>query len=80
MNVTRRLLVFPHGNDVDNLSLYLDFVDGKSHGPGFVRDARFTLEVNSQINSRESIKRGECFYLYFSLVSYLTHNSRQSQI
>eukprot|EP00026_Physarum_polycephalum_P001323 Phypoly_transcript_01324.p1 GENE.Phypoly_transcript_01324~~Phypoly_transcript_01324.p1 ORF type:complete len:1117 (+),score=280.10 Phypoly_transcript_01324:120-3353(+) len=52
-----RLLVFPHGNDVDNLSLYLDFVDGKSHGHGFFRDARFTLEVVSQINPRESIKR-----------------------
>lgn len=51
--------MFPHGNDVDNLSLYLDFVDGKTHGLGFFRDARFTLEVVSQLNPRENIKRGE---------------------
>ena len=73
--------MFPHGNDTDNLSLYLDFVDGKAHGPGFFRDAKFTLEVVSQLNPRDSVKRGMCSHLlptsialpFISLHNILTH-------
>jgi len=53
-----RLLVFPHGNDVDNLSLYLDFIEAKSGHPlGYAKHARFVLEVVNQNNPKESIRR-----------------------
>jgi hypothetical protein len=43
---------------VDSLSLYLDFPEAKSHGTGYSRTAHFVLEVMSQTNPKESVRRG----------------------
>ncbi|KAF8006905.1 hypothetical protein BT93_K1025 [Corymbia citriodora subsp. variegata] len=55
--LSRRVLVFPKGNDTDNLSLYLDVPDIATLPKGWTRNAKFSLSVIDQIRIGRSFKR-----------------------
>ncbi|KAL0338747.1 UNVERIFIED_CONTAM: Ubiquitin carboxyl-terminal hydrolase 12 [Sesamum angustifolium] len=52
-----RVLIFPKGNNVDYLSMYLDVADSSSLPYGWSRYAQFSLAVVNQINSKYTIKK-----------------------
>ncbi|GJN17517.1 hypothetical protein PR202_gb04593 [Eleusine coracana subsp. coracana] len=45
-----RVLVFPRGNNADNLSMYLDVADANMLPPGWSRYAQFSLAVVNQLD------------------------------
>ncbi|KAH9699317.1 ubiquitin carboxyl-terminal hydrolase 12 [Citrus sinensis] len=47
-----RVLIFPKGNNVDHLSMYLDVADSSSLPYGWSRYAQFSLAVINQIHSK----------------------------
>ncbi|CAN1845102.1 Ubiquitin C-terminal hydrolase 12 [Linum perenne] len=51
-----RVLCFPKGNDVDFLSLYLDFADWETMPPRWSKYADFNLTLVNQFNSTHSRK------------------------
>lgn len=58
----RRLLAYPKGNGVENLSLYL-VVSGSEYLPdGWRRNADFYLSVVNQIDEVLSQTKGDCFH------------------
>ncbi|KAK9010463.1 hypothetical protein V6N11_036971 [Hibiscus sabdariffa] len=52
-----RILIFPKGNNVDHLSMYLDVADSSSLPYGWSRYAQFSLAVVNQINHKYSIRK-----------------------
>ncbi|KAL0426633.1 UNVERIFIED_CONTAM: Ubiquitin carboxyl-terminal hydrolase 12 [Sesamum latifolium] len=52
-----RVLIFPKGNNVDYLSMYLDVADSSSLPYGWSRYAQFSLAVVNQLNSKYTIKK-----------------------
>ncbi|XP_041999988.1 ubiquitin C-terminal hydrolase 12-like isoform X1 [Salvia splendens] len=52
-----RILTFPKGNNVDNLSMYLDVADSSALPYGWSRYAQFSLSVINQINSKFTIRK-----------------------
>ncbi|XP_052884332.1 ubiquitin C-terminal hydrolase 13-like isoform X2 [Gossypium arboreum] len=52
-----RILIFPKGNNVDHLSMYLDVADSASLPYGWSRYAQFSLAVVNQIHSKYSIRK-----------------------
>ncbi|TKY53566.1 Ubiquitin carboxyl-terminal hydrolase 12 [Spatholobus suberectus] len=52
-----RILIFPKGNSVDHLSMYVDVVDSATLPYGWSRYAQFSLTVVNQIHSRYSIRK-----------------------
>ncbi|KAK2634511.1 hypothetical protein Ddye_029303 [Dipteronia dyeriana] len=52
-----RILIFPKGNNVDHLSMYLDVADAATLPNGWSRFAQFSLAVINQIHSKFSIKK-----------------------
>ncbi|KAG9160409.1 hypothetical protein Leryth_008815 [Lithospermum erythrorhizon] len=52
-----RVLIFPKGNNVDCLSVYLDVADSSNLPYGWSRYAQFSLAVVNQISSKYSIKK-----------------------
>ncbi|KAK0593698.1 hypothetical protein LWI29_028795 [Acer saccharum] len=52
-----RILIFPKGNNVDHLSMYLDVADAAALPNGWSRFAQFSLAVINQIHSKFSIKK-----------------------
>lgn len=54
----RRILVFPKGNNVDHLSMYLDVADSTNLPYGWSRYAQFSLSVINQIHNKYSIRKG----------------------
>ncbi|KAL6845478.1 hypothetical protein ACP4OV_024973 [Aristida adscensionis] len=52
-----RVLVFPRGNNVDQLSMYLDSADANALPPGWSRYAQFSLAVVNQLDSRLSLRK-----------------------
>lgn len=54
----RRVLIFPKGNNVDHLSMYLDVADSSTLPYGWSRYAQFSLAVVNQIHSKYTIKKG----------------------
>lgn len=53
----RRILLFPNGNNVDFLSIYLEA--GSTNLPkGWTRDANFRLSLYNQVNSDMTITKG----------------------
>ncbi|XP_057954048.1 uncharacterized protein LOC131148351 [Malania oleifera] len=52
-----RGLIFPKGNNVDYLSLYLDAADSDSSPYGWSRHVQFSMTLIDQINSRHSVKK-----------------------
>lgn len=56
--LVRRILIFPKGNNADNLSMYLDVADSGNLPYGWTRHAHFSLTVVNQVHSKYSIKKG----------------------
>lgn len=54
----RRVLVFPKGNNTDQLSMYLDVADASFLPMGWSRYAQFSLAVINQLDSKMSIRKG----------------------
>ncbi|CAM0883473.1 unnamed protein product [Alopecurus aequalis] len=52
-----RVLVFPSGNNVNHLSMYLDVADAKSLPNGWSRSATFSLAVINQLDSKHSSRK-----------------------
>jgi ubiquitin carboxyl-terminal hydrolase 7 len=53
-----RILIFPKGNNVDHLSMYLDVADAANLPYGWSRYSQFSLAVVNQVNNRYSIRKG----------------------
>ena len=54
----RRVLIFPKGNNVDNLSMYLDVADSAVLHYGWSRYAHFSLTIVNQIDPKLNIRKG----------------------
>ncbi|CAD6229664.1 unnamed protein product [Miscanthus lutarioriparius] len=52
-----RVLVFPRGNNVEYLSMYLDVADSNLLPPGWSRNAQFSLAVVNQLDSKASLRK-----------------------
>ncbi|XP_038690434.1 ubiquitin carboxyl-terminal hydrolase 12-like isoform X2 [Tripterygium wilfordii] len=52
-----RILIFPKGNNVDHLSIYLDVADSTALPYGWSRYAQFSLAIINQIHSKYSIRK-----------------------
>ncbi|XP_030531793.1 ubiquitin C-terminal hydrolase 12-like isoform X2 [Rhodamnia argentea] len=52
-----RILIFPKGNNVDHLSMYLDVADAATLPYGWSRYAHFSLAVVNQINNKYTIRK-----------------------
>ncbi|XP_040991609.1 ubiquitin C-terminal hydrolase 13-like isoform X2 [Juglans microcarpa x Juglans regia] len=52
-----RILVFPKGNNVDHLSMYLDVADSANLPYGWSRYAQFSLTVINQLHNKYSIRK-----------------------
>ncbi|KAG5237924.1 NtN2 family protein [Salix suchowensis] len=52
-----RILVFPKGNNVDHLSMYLDVADSTNLPYGWSRYAQFSLTVINQLHQKYSIRK-----------------------
>ncbi|KAG7035812.1 Ubiquitin carboxyl-terminal hydrolase 12 [Cucurbita argyrosperma subsp. argyrosperma] len=52
-----RILIFPKGNNVDHLSMYLDVADSASLPYGWSRYAQFSLGVINQIHNKYSVRK-----------------------
>lgn len=74
MPVCRRVLLFPRGNNVDQLSIYLDVADSNQLPSGWTRFAHFNLAVLNQYEPKMSVRKGlallACllFYLFVSMI------------
>lgn len=53
--------MFPKGNNVDHLSLYLDFADSPTLPDGGSVYAQFSLTIVNQIHNRYSIRKGTLY-------------------
>ncbi|KAI5578143.1 hypothetical protein POPTR_008G012600v4 [Populus trichocarpa] len=52
-----RILIFPKGNNVDHLSMYLDVADSATLPYGWSRYAQFSLTVINQLHQKYSIRK-----------------------
>nr|XP_016444216.1 PREDICTED: ubiquitin carboxyl-terminal hydrolase 12-like [Nicotiana tabacum] len=52
-----RVLIFPKGNNVDCLSMYLDVADSAALPYGWSRYAQFSLAVVNQVNPKYTVKK-----------------------
>ncbi|KAK2640892.1 hypothetical protein Ddye_022655 [Dipteronia dyeriana] len=52
-----RVLIFPKGNNVDHLSMYLDVADSTSLPYGWSRYAQFSLAIVNQIHNKYSVRK-----------------------
>ncbi|XP_061352582.1 ubiquitin C-terminal hydrolase 12-like isoform X2 [Gastrolobium bilobum] len=52
-----RVLIFPKGNNVDYLSMYLDVADSASLPYGWSRYAQFSVAVVNQIHNKYSVRK-----------------------
>ncbi|CAN4120118.1 unnamed protein product [Withania somnifera] len=52
-----RILIFPKGNNVDYLSMYLDVADSANLPYGWSRYAQFSLSIVNQIHNKYSIRK-----------------------
>lgn len=58
ISLGRRVLIFPKGNNVDHLSMYLDVADSATLPYGWSRFAHFSLAVVNQIHNKYSVRKG----------------------
>ncbi|XVF24605.1 hypothetical protein REPUB_Repub13aG0141800 [Reevesia pubescens] len=52
-----RILIFPKGNNVDHLSMYLDVADAATLPYGWSRYAQFNLAVSNQMHNKYTIRK-----------------------
>jgi ubiquitin carboxyl-terminal hydrolase 7 len=64
----RRVLLFPKGNNVDCLSIYLDVADAPCLPNGWTRYAHFSLAVLNQYDPKLTVKRGEQVIFSYSVL------------
>ncbi|KAJ1389084.1 TRAF-like [Sesbania bispinosa] len=57
-----RILIFPKGNSVDHLSVYVDVADSATMPYGWSRHAQFRLSVINQIHIKYSISKDTPWY------------------
>lgn len=69
----RRVLIFPKGNNVDHLSIYLDVADSTTLPYGWSRYAQFTLAIVNQIHSKYTIRKGNVSYVITTFIIFLQH-------
>ncbi|XP_043811542.1 MATH domain and coiled-coil domain-containing protein At3g58270-like [Manihot esculenta] len=50
------LLLFPKGNNVNHLSIYLDVADSTSLPQGWIRDAKISFAVKNQLNNSLTVR------------------------
>lgn len=55
--------MFPKGNNVDQLSIYLDVADSATLPYGWSRYAHFSLAVINQMHNKYSVRKGTCLFL-----------------
>lgn len=67
------MLIFPKGNNVDHLSMYLDVADSSNLPYGWSRYAQFSLGVINQIHNKYSVRKGT------SLDMFCTYHSLRTQ-
>lgn len=67
------MLIFPHGNNADFLSMYLDVADALSLPYGWTSRAQFRMSVINHIDPKYNVKKGTCYVKYHLLAypSYL---------
>lgn len=58
----RRILIFPKGNNVDHLSMYLDVADAATLPYGWSRYAQFNLAVCNQAHAKYTVRKGISTY------------------
>nr|CAB3478443.1 unnamed protein product [Digitaria exilis] len=79
-----RVLVFPRGNNTDQLSMYLDVADANFLPIGWSRYAQFSLAVINQLDSKMSLRKAKPIVLFdflsFFFSTEATHhfNARES--
>jgi hypothetical protein len=76
----RRVLIFPKGNNVDQLSMYLDVADSSSLPYGWSRFAQFSLAVINQIEPKYSLRKGITFLHAHSSASWMYIHRRRLDI
>lgn len=52
------MLIFPKGNNVDYLSMYLDVADSATLPYGWSRYAQFSLAIVNQMHNKLTVKKG----------------------
>ncbi|KAI3720691.1 hypothetical protein L2E82_31682 [Cichorium intybus] len=52
-----RVLIFPKGNNVDHLSMYLDVADSSTLPYGWSRYAQFSLAVVNQVHNKLTVRK-----------------------
>ncbi|KAJ8649641.1 hypothetical protein MRB53_002664 [Persea americana] len=52
-----RVLIFPKGNNVDHLSMYLDVADSTTLPYGWGRSAQFSLAIVNQIHNKYTVRK-----------------------
>jgi ubiquitin carboxyl-terminal hydrolase 7 len=65
----RRVLLFPKGNNVDHLSIYLDVADSPTLPYGWSRFAHFSLAVVNQYDPKITVKKGAPLLMHLCFVS-----------
>ena len=58
ISLFRRILLFPGGNNVQQLSVYLDVADSATLPQGWTRHAHFTLTVHNQKDATRNVVKG----------------------
>ncbi|KAK6929003.1 Ubiquitin carboxyl-terminal hydrolase 7, ICP0-binding domain, partial [Dillenia turbinata] len=82
-----RVLVFPKGNNVDHLSMYLDVADSATLPYGWSRYAQFSLAVINQVHNRFTIRKESKssvpgIFVYFGIYnvgSKIAHQNEDTQ-
>ncbi|KAI5393496.1 ubiquitin carboxyl-terminal hydrolase 13 [Lathyrus oleraceus] len=67
-----RVLIFPKGNNVDYLSMYLDVADSTSLPYGWSRYAQFSLAIVNQIHNKFFVRKGIPFILSIAGITLVT--------
>ena len=79
----RRVLIFPKGNNVDHLSMYLDVADSGNLPYGWSRSAHFSLAIVNQIQQKFTTRKGISFHglmLFFQCIKNAIHHGNSKGI
>ena len=73
------MLLFPKGNNVDYLSLYLDVADAQCLPNGWTRLAHFGLSIVNQCDLKLTVRKGELMIIRWFHMKFLFFASCDSQ-
>ena len=77
------MLIFPKGNNVDHLSMYLDVADSGNLPYGWSRSAHFSLAIVNQIQQKFTTRKGIAFHglmLFFQCIKNAIHHGNSKGI